>query len=185
MTQARQDPAGINMSALPSISINVPANCQGCQDAATIIQAGLSTVGLNSQITLSTVPQFTGQYGSYSYNLQNAQSLPDISVWLGPAWQPYANTQVDAWASLVSNESGYGNIGIYYNSKVQACISAFFDSSNTSYIESLCSTAQAQIYNDAPFINFGTSLWDFTGTVAWSKSVVSTSLWIRLTAVLT
>jgi ABC-type transport system substrate-binding protein len=93
----------------------------------------------------------------------------------GEAWSPYALTPADYWVTFVSNESVYGNVAAYSNPVVQKCITAFTSSADETYIQGLCTAAQAQIYNDVPYVYIGLSkLWSpGGGSLVWNKNVIS------------
>ena len=62
---------------------------------------------------------------------------------------------------------------IYSNPTVQACVNSFTTTSNVSQIQSLCTSAQKQIYNDAPYARLGVNkLWYVDGSLVWQKNVV-------------
>jgi ABC-type transport system substrate-binding protein len=88
-------------------------------------------------------------------------------------WAPNALTPADNWVTFVSNQSIYGNSAIYYNPTVQACVNAFTATSDVTSIQSLCTKAQAQLYNDAPYAWLGVSgLWYGGGSFVWQKGAV-------------
>jgi ABC-type transport system substrate-binding protein len=119
--------------------------------------------------------QYVSVYGSYSTNLAGASQIGQLSfVDAGESWAPYALTPADYWLTFVSNGSLYGNWAIYSNPVVQKCVDSFTSSTNTSYIQSLCTKAQAQIYSDAPYYWVGVDgLWLPTGgSVVWNKNVI-------------
>ncbi len=174
MTLAQNYLKGIDVSAFPTFSIGTRAGCLSCEAAAEIIQSDLSAIGINSNIEVWTVPQFFTVYGSYSYNIAHSTTIPQISVAINPTWQPFINSPVDSWISFTSNGSFFGNYAMFSTNNTQACISAFLVSTNTSLLQSICSKAQADVYNAAPYIFFTDRLWDgAAGTIAWNKKYVS------------
>jgi ABC-type transport system substrate-binding protein len=74
----------------------------------------------------------------------------------------------------VSNQSFWGNWAVYSNPVVQKCVDAFTQTSNTSAIQKLCTAAQKQIYDDAPYAWMGVfGLWlPPGGSTVWNKNVV-------------
>ena len=76
--------------------------------------------------------------------------------------------------SFVSNESFFGNFANYYNPTVQSCVNAFTSTTDVGQIQTLCTAAQTQINNDAPYAWLGVlRLWNIDGSLVWQKGVVS------------
>jgi len=174
VTLAKQLLSGIDVSSFPTISIGTRGDCLSCQTAAQVIQSDLQAIGISSTVQVWTVPQFFTLYGSYSYNVNHSSTIPQISVAINPTWQPFINSPADSWISFTSNGSFFGNYAMYSTPNTQACVSAFLVSTNSSYLQSICSKAQADVYNDAPYIFFTNRLWDgAAGTIGWRKDLVS------------
>ncbi|MDA4130624.1 MAG: ABC transporter substrate-binding protein [Thaumarchaeota archaeon] len=174
MSLAKKDLAGIDLSKFPTLNIGTRADCLACITASEAIQSDLQAIGISSTIQVWTVPQFFTLYGSYSYNLSHNTTIPQISVAINPTWQPFVNVPADPWISFTSNGSFFGNYAMYSTPNTQACISSFLVTTNTSQIQSVCSKAQADVYNDAPYIFFTNRLWDgAAGTIAWRKDLIS------------
>jgi hypothetical protein len=115
--------------------------------------------------------------GSYASNLQAAQTIAQLA-WFGSlTWAPDEPTPADAWLLFVNNQSTAGNYAIYSNPSVQPCVNAWTNGSSVSTLKTLCTTAQAQVYHDAPYIWLGSVKLMFGGgSVVWKKNVVKSLL---------
>ena len=132
---------------------------------------------MNVQVLLSS--SYYSTYGTYQTNVANAQQLGQLAfVNGGFGWGPATLTPADYWVTFVSCSSVWGNWAGYCNPTVQKAVNAFTSSTNTTYIQSLVSQAQTQIYNDAPYFWVGTfGLWNpSSGSLVWKSSVVSSFL---------
>ena len=135
----------------------------------------LANLGINVNIEVVTANTWLSSYGSYSFNVKNAQQEGQLSLLGGEDWAPSAQTPVDDWVSFVSNVSAWGNFAGYNNPKVQACVDAMVSNGNLSDIQGLCQIAQGQIYNDAPYAWLGwDKLFDVSGSIVWQKGVINT-----------
>jgi ABC-type transport system substrate-binding protein len=176
LTLARQDLAAANITNMPTFQLRIETGCEACIDGAQVIQSDLAQIGINVNIQVLTGSDYLSVYGSYSNNRQNAQQIGQLS-WVdgGEDWGAYALTPADYWLSFVSNASLWGNWAAYSNPVVQRCVDAFAQSSNDTQIQQLCTAAQKQIYEDAPYAWIGVSgLWLPTGgSTVWNKNVIS------------
>jgi ABC-type transport system substrate-binding protein len=140
---------------------------------ATIVQADLSQIGITVNIHVLSSTAYYVPYGTYSTNVANANAIGHLSVLGGSIWAPAALTPADYWVGFVNNGSLWGNWAAYANPTVQKCVDAFTSSSNVGQIQQLCTAAQKQIYNDAPYAWIGTpALWYDSGSLVWQKGVV-------------
>ncbi len=139
------------------------------------MQSDLAQIGITVNLDVLTSSNWCAQLcGSYSANVQNPSAMGNLNDLGGSDWAPGALTPADFWITFVSNTSLTGNGAIYSNPVVQACVNAFTSLTNTTQIQSLCKTAQEQIYNDTPYVWFGVmSLWYAGGSEVWQKGVVS------------
>jgi peptide/nickel transport system substrate-binding protein len=180
--------ASINPSTLPPIVFNVAAGCSYCVTAAQIVKADLAQIGLTvnvNQLTFSTLVSYSG---SYSFNLQNKAQYGNMGILGFQDFAPGTLSPADYWLSFVSNESLVGNQAIYYNPVVQACDNSFVSTAPLSQVEALCTAAQKQIYDDAPYAWVGTlGLWDGAGSIVYNKDVIKSvgydPLWDGLSTV--
>lgn len=176
LTLAMQDLAKANISSMPQFTMRTLSGCQACSNEAEVIQADLAQIGITVNIQVLEQSQYYSVYGPYGLNLQDAQQLGQLSfVNGGAAWGPYALTPADDWVSFMSNASLWGNWAVYNNPVVQKCVNAYTSSNNASYIQSVCATAQTQVYNDAPYAWIGVdNLWlPSGGSSVYSKSVIN------------
>jgi ABC-type transport system substrate-binding protein len=176
LTLAKQDLAAANITNMPTFTLRIETGCQACVDAASIVQTDLSQIGISVNIEVLTGSNYLSVYGGYSTNLQNAESIGQLS-WVDGAegWGAFALTPADYWLAFVNNQSVWGNWAIYSNPTVQKCVNSFAQTTNITTIQSLCAAAQAQIYNDAPYAWIGVfGLWLPTGgSTAWSNAVIN------------
>jgi ABC-type transport system substrate-binding protein len=173
--------ASINPASLPTIEFRVLTGCSSCISAAQVVQSDLSAIGISVNVEVTPSSSFSLPLvggGSFASNLQSAQSIAQLS-WFGSlTWAPDEPTPADAWLLFVNNQSTAGDYAIYSNiPAVQPCVNAWTDGSSASTLQSLCTTAQAQVYHDAPYIWLGTVKLMFgAGSVVWQKSVVKSLL---------
>ena len=165
----------VDVSTLPTLDFEVEPGCQWCVTTAQVIQSDLGQIGLTVNIVVS--PTFYQYYGPYSTNLANAQQISQLAYLGSATWAPDALTPADNWLNFVNNQSLYGNWAIYTNPVVQNCVDALTSNSNVTYIQGLCTQAQQQIYNDAPYVWLGINgLWYGGGSLAYSKGTVTSFL---------
>ncbi len=174
LTLAQSDLNQANIANMPALTFKIISGCVFCETAAEVIQSDLAQIGITVNIqVLASSTYYTGTYGSYSTNVQNAAQIGQLSLLGGETWAPSALTPADNWLSFMSNTSSWGNWAGYSSPSVQACVTAFTSSANVSNIQSLCKVAQAQIYNDAPYVWLGFyKLWYSSGSLVWQTGVV-------------
>ena len=176
LTLAKQDLAAANIKNMPPLTLRIETGCEACTAGASVITADLAQIGITVNEQVLSGSAYLSVYGSYSYNVQNAQQIGQLS-WVdgGEGWGAFALTPADYWVSFVSNESLWGNWAAYSNPTVQACVNAFTTTSNVTEIQQLCAAAQQQIYNDAPYAWIGTlGLWlPVGGSTVYDKNVIS------------
>lgn len=158
LTLAQQDISEANISSMPTFQMTIWSGCDACTNAAEVIQSDLAQIGITVNIDVVTEAQAQSVLGNYQTNVADAQEIGQLSfVDAGAGWGPSALTPADDWQSFVSNTSTWGNQAAYYNPIVQSCVNAFFQTGNISNIQSLCTAAQKQIYDDAPYAWIGVS----------------------------
>ena len=173
--------AGINAANLPTMEFRVVAGCSYCEATAEIVQADLSQIGMNINIEVTEPSDYNTPYiagaGSFASAVANNQTIAQLS-WFGTGtFAPAAPDPADAWLLFVNNETASNNWAIYSNPVVQQCVNAWTNGSSNSTIISLCTTAQKQEYNDAPYIWLGTIKLVFgAGSIVWNKNVVKSML---------
>jgi peptide/nickel transport system substrate-binding protein len=171
--------AGLNTAKFPTFDLDEQAGCQDCINAAQVILQDLSQIGINVDIQIQSTAAYYVPYGTYSTNVANAAEIGQLAfVNSGFGWGPATLTPADYWVTFVSNTSLWGDWPGYSNPTVQACVNAFTSTNNVSKIQQLCTAAQAQIYNDAPYAWLGTfSLWlPYGGSLVWEQGVVKSFL---------
>jgi peptide/nickel transport system substrate-binding protein len=157
----------------PALEFSTIASCSFCLAIAQIVQGDLSQIGLNVQIEATAVSNQQAPYGYFGTEVQNANQIAPLSLLGTGDWAPATLTPADYWVSFVSNQSFLGNYALYTNPTVQACVNSFTSTSNITQIQALCTPAQKQIYNDAPYAWLGVNkLWYVDGSLVWQKSVV-------------
>jgi ABC-type transport system substrate-binding protein len=124
--------------------------------AAQVMQGELTQIGITLTINVVPYAQCQTYQGAYSFNLKlNTSSSYNIELpGCGP-WGPSELTPADAFTDFTSNRSTLGNTAIYSNPIVENGINAFFNSQNTSYIQSVMKQAEVQFYKGAPCLRSG------------------------------
>jgi peptide/nickel transport system substrate-binding protein len=182
VTLSRQilNQSNIETSKFPTLEFRIEAGCTPCINTAQVVQGDLATIGINVnvEITLASamgLPLIGGD--GYSGNLQAAQTISQLTWMGGLTFAPDEPTPADAWLLFVNNQSTAGNYAIYSNPVVQSCVKAWTDGSSDSILKDLCTKAQAQIYQDAPYVWLGSVKLLFGGgSVVWQKSIVKSLL---------
>ncbi len=148
------------------------ADCSYCLDTSTIVADSLAEIGIPVNIEGQQNSLYYSAYTSFSQNLADPSALPQLTF-----FQHYAAplmTPVDNWNCYISNISIACNAAIYYNPIVQKAISAFYTTTNVTYLQSLVQQAQTQIYNDAPYTMLGWNQLPYiSGSLVWQKGVVN------------
>jgi len=174
VTLAKQYLAQAGIANMPTLDFRTIVSCSWCVNVATLVQGDLAQIGITVNIEVQSIATYTSAYGSYSYNLANAQNIGNLAFLGSATWAPDALTPVDNWLSFVSKGSVWGNWAIYSHPLVESAISAFFSSTDVSYIQSQLAKAQTQINQDAPYAWLGTNqLWLAGGSIVWQKGVVN------------
>ena len=165
----------IDTSKFPSLTFNVQAGCESCTNVAEVIQSDLSSINMTVDIHVISTAQYYSPFGSYQTNLQNAQQIGQLAfVNSGFGWSPATLTPADYWVTFVNNASIWGNWPAYSHPTVQKCVDAFTSTSDVSMIQSLCTAAQKQIFDDAPYAWIGLfKLWlPPGGSLVWDHNTV-------------
>ncbi len=171
--------SGVNVnSSNATLDFYVWAGCSYCLSAAQVVQADLSQIGITVNVDVLPssewgLPLVAGA-GSYSAGSAVAQQVGHLT-WFGSAtFAPGAPTPADAWFLFVNKNTPANDYAIYTNPVVQKCVDAFTSTTNVAAIQQICTAAQLQIYNDAPYIWLGAVKLVFGGgSVAYQKSVIS------------
>jgi len=178
LTLAKQDLA-IAEQKYPNITsttfvMRVPAGSTSGINEAQIIQSNMAALGITVNIEVLQTSTYWSPYGNYETNVADAAELGQFS-YIGAPWAPATLTPVENWVDFVGNGSLWGNWAGYSNPTVQNAIVTFTSSTDTSTIQAAVEEAQAQIYNDAPYIWLGThSLWGPAGgSLVWKPSIIA------------
>jgi len=173
--------SGVNVATMQPIQFNVVAGCNYCNSAAQIVQADLSQIGITVNIQVLPGSEYalpnTAGASSYSAALVVANQISQLT-WFGTGtFAPDAATPADAWILFANQNTPANNWAIYANPVVQKCVDSWTSTGNLTTIRDLCTQAQLQMYNDAPYIWLGTVKLVFGGgSVAYDKNVVSGGL---------
>jgi ABC-type transport system substrate-binding protein len=162
-----------NITSTPFL-LRLPAGSSSGINEAQVIQANLADLGITVNIEVLQTSTYWSVYGNYQTNVANAEQIGQIS-YMGAPWAPATLTPVENWVDFVGNGSLWGNWAGYSNPTVQNAIAAFTSSTDTSAMTAAVKEAQAQIYNDAPYIWLGThNLWGPAGgSLVWKQNIVA------------
>jgi len=173
--------SGVNVATMAPLEFRVVAGCTYCISAAQVVQADLGQIGITVTIEVTPGSQYTLPYiaGASSYQAAIAvdQQVAQLS-WFGTGtFAPGAATPADAWILFANYNTPANDWAIYGNPTVQKCVDAWTATADVNYIKQVCTAAQLQMYNDAPYIWLGTVKLVFGGgSVAWQKGVVKSAL---------
>ena len=183
LTLAQQylNQSGVNVATLAPLEFRVEAGCTFCISAAQVVQADLGQIGIPVTVEVTPpaeweLPYFAGS-SSYASALPVANQVAQIS-WFGSAtFAPGAPTPADAWVLFVNQYTPANNDAIYANPTVQQCVDAWTATGDVTQLTNLCTAAQKQVYNDAPYLWLGTLKLAYGGgSVVWDKTVVQSLL---------
>jgi ABC-type transport system substrate-binding protein len=173
--------SGVNVATMPPLQFNVVSGCTYCNSAAQIVQADLAQIGITVNIQVLPGSEYalpnTGGTSSYQAALADANSISQLT-WFGTGtFAPGAATPADAWVLFANYNTTSNDWAVYANPTVQKCVNAWTSTGDVTQIRTLCTAAQQQIYNDAPYIWLGTVKLVFGGgSVAYDKNVVQSAL---------
>ncbi len=173
LTLAAQDLEKANISNMPDLNFVTANTCAPCITIGEVLQSDLANINITVNLDVEESTVFYSNVGGYSFNFNNSAVEGQLSIVTASTWAPSELTPADAWVSFVSNGSTGGDGAVYYNPIVQKAVDSFDTSSNITYIRSLVEQAQAQIYNDAPYVSFRMGLWYGDGSLVWLKGVVT------------
>lgn len=177
VTLAKSYLSQANLSSIPTLTFRIASDVEYDVVASQVIQANLQQIGITVNIVSMPESQLLATFGSYSFEASNASVFGQLQLSQGVAWYPSTATPAEPWVDFLSNASTWGNTAIYSNPVVQSCINSFTSTTNASLIKELCTKAQAQLYNDAPYGWIGSfKLWFGDGSIVWNKNVVKSFL---------
>jgi peptide/nickel transport system substrate-binding protein len=163
-----------NGKGLPTITMSIDSSALSYeQPEAEVIQQDLLQIGIHTNIVITLDSQYYIYFGSYSYELQNEQNIPQITFDGPVPYTPDFMTPVDYWSFFVTNYTLFGNYAIYNNPSVDADVAFMFHSDNQTAIVQHLALAEAQIAKDAPYAwLFDAQLPLASGSYAYNKSVI-------------
>ncbi len=176
LTLAEQDLEKAHITNMPAITYYMPNDWSAGDVMGEVIQADLAQINITVNIELAEVSDYTSNFGTYSFNLNNTANEGQITVCGGFTWGPSELTPADAWVDFLSNTSTWGNTAVYYNPVVQNAIDTFFSTNNVSQIQAAIKQAQVQVYNDAPMITIQLGLLYGDGSLVWQNGVIKSFL---------
>ncbi len=161
----------INTNSLPALTLNSVSGCTWCLNSAQVIQGDLSDINLTVNIDV-VLPSNYYSYaiGPYSSMVQNRAELGNINFVCALTATPDAFTPADAWTTFVSNQSQLCDLAVYSNPIVQQCVNDWFNGTSIAQITDICTQAQKQIYDDAPYVFMVPRLWYVDGSTVWLKN---------------
>lgn len=163
-----------NGQGLPPITFIILAG-SGYQSAiAQVVQQDLAQIGIQIKIESQPLSVLNGMFGGYQYNVQNAQTVPMMSMWEPLAYSPDFVSPADYWVAFVSSYSLWGNQAIYSNPIVDQGVALMGETNNETQIINALAKAQQQIYIDAPYVWLGeTYLLVIDGSYVWNKNSIA------------
>ena len=173
--------SGVDVTKIQPLEFRVVSGCGYCYSTAQIVQADLAQIGIQTNIEVTPGNQWALPYvagaGTYQQGLNASQQVAQLT-WFGTGtFAPTAPTPADAWLMFASNQTPANNYAIYSNPTVQQCVNDWTSVSDPNVIKAACTTAQKQMYDDAPYIWLGAIKLVFgAGSVAWQKNVVKSAL---------
>ena len=170
--------SGVNVATLAPIEFRVIAGCTNCIATAEIVQSDLAVLGITVNVIVTPPSEyalpFTPGVSTYNQSVAVAQQESQLNYVGFPDFAPGVPTPADAWISFVSLTSPTGNYANYGNQVVQQCVDVWFSTTNVTTIKNACAAANAQIYQDVPYIWLGTPTLPLSaGSVVWDKSVIN------------
>jgi len=166
-----------NGQGLPPITFTVLSGSSASafqSDIAQIVQQNLAQIGITVNIEEQVLSILNGRFGSYQYNLQNAQNVPMMSLWEPVAYAPDFVAPSDYWVAFVCNCSIWGNQAIYSNPIVDQGVALMSQTNDETKIVEGLTSAQKQIYDDAPYVWLGeTHLLLIDASYVWNKAVIT------------
>jgi ABC-type transport system substrate-binding protein len=177
VTLAQQLLKDANIANFPTITISMPAGYTVMTNIAEILQEELSAnLGINLQLQVSSYAAWIQPYNNgYTYlvNKTNAATLSDLTFEGAPSYGQVENTPIDNWNTFVTP---YGfNLAAWSTNNTIALSQALLGgTANQATIQKLAEAAQADVYNQAPYIWIGVfKLVLGDGSVAYQKSVIN------------
>jgi ABC-type transport system substrate-binding protein len=163
-----------NGTGLPPIVWLLDDTCQVCVTRATVVQADVAQIGIKITIQgVSFSDWCSVACEPYSWMVANVNQVGNI---MDPAdsntEQPFLGPSI-LWAPYTTDTSPAANTAIYSTPLQIACTNSFFNGSSNATILSICTQAQSQFYNDAPYFDYAVLKYVFgDSSPAWNLAVV-------------
>jgi peptide/nickel transport system substrate-binding protein len=163
-----------NGTGLPTLTMAIDASATSYEEPeAEIIQSDLAQIGIQTNIIVEETSQYYSYFGPFTYELQNANKIPQITFDGSVPYAPDFMTPVDYWSFFVTNYTLFGNYAVYSNPTVNTNVAFMFHSDNTTAILQHLAIAQEQIMKDAPYAwLFDAQLPLASGSYAYNKHVI-------------
>jgi peptide/nickel transport system substrate-binding protein len=175
LTLAQQYMNEANVTGNPTLLMRTYASCTSCLDSAQVIEGDLAQIGLNVNVEVVTADNYWTPIGTYSMMLAAPGPVGQLPlIGGGIAWAPDTIAPTDNWVIFVNNQSLVDNDAIYTTPAVQSCVNSMLDSANLTQIQSFCTTAQSQIYAQAPYdwLGIGDYWLPTGGSLVWKTGVI-------------
>lgn len=163
-----------NGKGLPTLNWTLASNCDLCLNRASVVQADLSQIGINLVIQEVTSDEWCQIICEpYSYLINNTNTVSNIMDPEGQDAQPAFLSPVEYWTAFVTNSSAFSNTAIFSTPITDACQESFFNGSSVATIQSICTQAQQEVYDEAPYWGWGICTYLFgDSSPAWDTSVI-------------
>lgn len=183
VTLAEQDlsASGVSTATMTPLDFRVIQGCQTCLSTAQIVQQDLANIGIPVNVIVTTPTEYAPPYvagaGTYPEEVAQAQTIANI-MWFGTAtFAPDEPTPADSLLTWVSNATSANNYAIYYNPVVQTCIDDLTNGTPQAALITACTTAQAQVAHDAPYVWLGAvKLFFGGGSIVYNNQIVKSFL---------
>lgn len=178
-----------NGTGLPTLTWRLQSTCAVCVNRATVAQAQLKKIGINVVINGVTPDDWCAWICQpYSWLVNNANLGGNIEDPEGSNAQPAFLTPAEYWVAFTTNQSAFSNTAIYNTPITYSCAESFFSGISTATLQSICTQAQAQVYNDAPYFGWVSVKYQFgDSSPVWDRSVVENAyidpLWAGVSTV--
>lgn len=173
VTLARQLLASSGISNFPTLTWSMPSGFTVMDNIAQVIQSQLqANLGINVQLQVYSYSNWIAPYNAATIsNKTGLQQLADITFEGAPSYGQVENVPGDNWITFTTYH-GF-NLAFWQTNATQELANALVSSSNDTLIHNLLQQAQADVYNQAPYIWIGVfQLVLGDGSVAYKHSVI-------------
>jgi len=139
-----------NGKGLAPITLNIDNVAPWEEVAAELIQSDLAQIGITVNIEVLSFPTFLSTfYSSYS----TMAATPSIQMALDScyAYFPDYISPTDYLGQFTTNQSSYGNFALYNSDSTYTAFQTFISSNNPATLTQAMTSAETQIYHDAPY----------------------------------